>query len=196
MILGNVCTRNCVFCAVTSGAPEPVDPHEPAEVAEAVKKLNLQHVVITSVTRDDLPDGGAGVFKDCILHLREVMPETTIEVLTPDFKGDRKALETVLSAHPDVFNHNLETVPRLYPKIRPQANYGQSVGLLAMAKEIVPDILTKSGIMVGLGETQEEVFSVMDDLRRVHCDMLTIGQYLSPLHLIIRSGNSSVLKFL
>ncbi|MEQ8664410.1 MAG: lipoyl synthase [Rhodospirillales bacterium] len=180
MILGDICTRACAFCNVATGKPGVVDPMEPENTAIATAKLGLRHMVITSVDRDDLADGGADQFARCIERLRDVTPETTIEVLTPDFRGKEGALERVIDAGPDVFNHNLETVPRLYPAIRPGARYEHSVNLLKRAKEIDPAVFTKSGIMVGLGEEREEVIALMDDLRAANVDFLTIGQYLQP----------------
>jgi len=180
MILGARCTRNCGFCSVDHGMPVPVDPEEPRNLALTAKEMGLKYVVITSVTRDDLPDGGAGQFARCILALREEMPGAKVEVLTPDFKGEREALKTVLEARPDVFNHNVETVPRLYPVVRPQADYARSLGVLKSAKEIAPGIPAKSGFMLGLGEEHEEVLSLMEDLRSSGCRMVTIGQYLRP----------------
>jgi len=180
MILGSVCTRACAFCNVATGRPDQLDPHEPDRLAEAVNKLGLSHVVVTSVDRDDLVDGGAGHFARVILRLRETSPQCTIEVLTPDFMKKEGALRTVIDAGPDVFNHNLETVPRLYPSIRPGARYFTSLHLHKQAKEINSSLFTKSGIMVGLGETREEIGQVMDDLRAADVDFLTIGQYLQP----------------
>ena len=180
MILGSVCTRACAFCNVATGMPDKLDPHEPDNVAQAVGALGLEHVVITSVDRDDLPDGGAAHFARVITRLREEAPNTTIEILTPDFLRKDGALEVVVAAKPDVFNHNLETVPRLYPTIRPGARYFHSLRLLDRVKELDPTIFTKSGIMVGLGETAEEVAQVMDDLRSADVDFITIGQYLQP----------------
>jgi lipoic acid synthetase len=180
MILGAVCTRACAFCNVATGRPDLLDPHEPDNVAEAVGELRLEHVVITSVDRDDLPDGGADHFHRTIKRIRETSPATTIEILTPDFMKKKGAIEHVAVARPDVFNHNLETVPRLYPTIRPGARYFTSLNLLSHVKELEPGIFTKSGIMVGLGETKEEVMQVMDDLRAADVDFLTIGQYLQP----------------
>ena len=180
MILGSVCTRACAFCNVATGMPDKLDPHEPDNIAVAVGKLGLEHVVITSVDRDDLPDGGAEHFARVIQRLREEAPGTTIEILTPDFLRKEGALEVVVAAKPDVFNHNLETVPRLYPSIRPGARYFHSLRLLDRVKELDPSIFTKSGIMVGLGETAEEVAQVMDDLRSADVDFITIGQYLQP----------------
>jgi lipoyl synthase len=180
MILGSVCTRACAFCNVATGKPDKLDPHEPERLAEAVGKLGLSHVVITSVDRDDLPDGGANHFAEVITRLRATSPNCTIEVLTPDFMKKNGSIEIVIKARPDVFNHNLETVPRLYPTIRPGARYFTSLNLLKRAKEIDPTIFTKSGIMVGLGETKEEVAQVMDDMRAADVDFMTIGQYLQP----------------
>ncbi len=180
MILGDTCTRACAFCNVKTGLPGPVDADEPQHVAEAVAKLGLRHVVITSVDRDDLADGGAKHFADTIHAVRRASPDTTIEVLTPDFRGKKGGVEIVMEARPDVFNHNLETVPRLYLGIRPGARYYTSLRLLDRAKELVPDGFTKSGLMVGLGEAREEIMQVMDDLRAAGVDFLTIGQYLQP----------------
>jgi lipoic acid synthetase len=180
MILGDRCTRNCSFCAVDSSHPEPPDYDEPGRVAEAAVKLGLEFVVITSVTRDDLIDGGAGHFARTIEAIRELKKDIKTEVLTPDFKGDAQAIRVVLEAGPDVFNHNMETVPRLYDKVRPQAEYLLSLEVLKKAKQISPAIKTKSGIMVGLGETFEEVLAVMQDIRDAGCDFLTVGQYLQP----------------
>jgi len=180
MILGAVCTRACAFCNVATGRPDLLDPHEPDNVGEAVGKLGLEHVVVTSVDRDDLPDGGAEHFARTIRAIRKSAPGTTIEVLTPDFMKKPGAIEIVVEAKPDVFNHNLETVPRLYPGIRPGARYFTSLSLLARVKELDPSMFTKSGIMVGLGETKEEVMQVMDDMRAADVDFMTIGQYLAP----------------
>jgi len=180
MILGAVCTRACAFCNVATGRPDQLDPHEPEHVAEAVGKLGLAHVVITSVDRDDLDDGGAAHFVRTIEAVRASSPVTTIEVLTPDFLRKPGAIEAVATARPDVFNHNLETVPRLYPTIRPGARYFSSLRLLQRVKEVDPTLFTKSGIMVGLGESRIEVGQVMDDLRAADVDFLTIGQYLQP----------------
>ena len=180
MILGSVCTRACAFCNVATGRPDLLDPHEPDNLAMAVGKLGLDHVVITSVDRDDLPDGGAEHFARCITRLRETAPNTTIEVLTPDFLKKDGCEHIVIDAKPDVFNHNIETVPRLYKTIRPGARYFQSLHLLKTVKERDPAIFTKSGLMVGLGETKEEVLQVMDDLRAADVDFITIGQYLQP----------------
>ncbi|MFV3075682.1 lipoyl synthase [Niveispirillum fermenti] len=180
MILGAICTRACAFCNVATGKPLSLDPHEPEKVADAVGGLDLEHVVITSVDRDDLPDGGAEHFARTIRAIRQTAPRTTIEILTPDFMRKPGAIELVAQARPDVFNHNLETVPRLYPTIRPGARYFTSLALLQRVKEVDPTIFTKSGIMVGLGETKDEVGQVMDDLRAADVDFLTIGQYLAP----------------
>jgi len=180
MILGSVCTRACAFCNVATGLPDRLDPHEPAHVAEAVGRLGLSHVVITSVDRDDLEDGGAAHFAETIRRTRAAAPATTIEVLTPDFLRKPGAVETVVAARPDVYNHNLETVPRLYREVRPGARYFASLQLLAKVKEIDPAMFTKSGLMVGLGESRDEVLQVMDDMRSADVDFLTIGQYLQP----------------
>ena len=180
MILGAICTRACAFCNVATGLPGALDPGEPERIGRAVAALGLAHVVVTSVDRDDLDDGGAAQFVATIEHIRRAAPEVTIEVLTPDFLRKAGAGETVVRARPDVFNHNLETVPRLYPTIRPGARYFTSLKLLARVKEIERDAFTKSGLMVGLGESIEEVHQVMDDLRAAEVDFLTIGQYLQP----------------
>jgi lipoic acid synthetase len=180
MILGEICTRACAFCNITTGLPQAIDKAEPAKIAEAVKEMKLQHVVITSVDRDDLADGGAQHFVNVINAIRGASPKTTIEILTPDFLRKEGATETVIDARPDVFNHNLETVPRLYLKIRPGARYFHSLRLLEKVKERDPSQFTKSGLMVGLGETKEEVMQVMDDMRSAGIDFLTIGQYLQP----------------
>src|SRR5262245_34442902 len=180
MIMGDTCTRACAFCNVKTGLPGALDAKEPENVAEAVAKLGLEHVVITSVDRDDLPDGGGKHFAQTIRAIRARTPATTIEVLTPDFLRKEGALETVVTAGPDIYNHNLETVPSLYLRIRPGARYFHSLRLLQRVKELVPAMFTKSGIMVGLGETREEVLQVMDDLRSAEVDFLTIGQYLEP----------------
>lgn len=180
MILGDICTRACTFCNIKTGRPDLLDPHEPERVAEAVSKMGLSHVVITSVDRDDLDDGGANHFAQVIRNIRQMSPGTTIEVLTPDFLRKEGALEIVVAARPDVYNHNLETVPGLYHEVRPGARYFHSLRLLSRVKEIDPSIFTKSGIMVGLGERKHEVYQVMDDLRAADVDFLTIGQYLQP----------------
>ena len=180
MIMGAICTRACAFCNVATGKPGALDPHEPERLAEAVGKMGLEHVVITSVDRDDLDDGGAAHFGRVITLLRQTAPHCAIEVLTPDFMRKDGAVEIVAAARPDVFNHNLETVPRLYPGIRPGARYFTSLNLLKRVKELDPLIFTKSGIMAGLGETKAEIGQVMDDLRAADVDFLTIGQYLQP----------------
>ncbi|SHM64643.1 lipoic acid synthetase [Caldanaerovirga acetigignens] len=179
MIMGNVCTRNCRFCAVDKGHPMPLDDDEPMRVAEAARALNLKHAVITCVTRDDLPDGGASHFARTVRELKKI-PGLTVEVLVSDFRGNEEAIRTVVESKPDVINHNLETVPRLYPAVRPMADYERSLFLLKKVKELDSAIYTKSGIMVGLGETEEEVVDLMKDLISVSCDMMTIGQYLRP----------------
>lgn len=191
MVLGDRCTRNCTFCAVESSKPLPPDPREPERVADAALALGLEFVVITSVTRDDLADGGAGQFAETIHALRKKNPAIRIEVLTPDFRGDVEALKTVLEAGPDVFNHNVETVPRLYPVVRSLADYDVSVNIIRTAGEMSPGIKTKSGIMLGLGETEPEVLSVLRDLRDAGCDFLTIGQYLQP-----RRNNIPVVEYI
>jgi lipoic acid synthetase len=180
MILGNVCTRSCGFCAVLTGKPTELDLDEPNRVADAAKKMGLEHAVITSVNRDELSDGGASIFAGTIRAIREEVPGCAVEVLTPDFKGDRDAVKIVIGARPDTFNHNIETVPRLYFAVRPQAKYGRSLEVLRYAKELNPDGLTKSGFMVGLGEVEEEIQRTMRDLRDHDVDILTIGQYLRP----------------
>ena len=180
MIMGDICTRACSFCNVATGKPMGLDLSEPIRVAKSVARLNLSHVVITSVDRDDLNDGGAEHFVNTITDIRKLSPKTSIEILTPDFLRKDGALEKVINAKPDVFNHNLETVPRLYPTVRPGARYFHSLSLLAKVKEIDPNIFTKSGIMVGLGENENEVYQVMDDMRSANIDFLTIGQYLQP----------------
>ncbi len=184
MILGSVCTRKCAFCNVATGRPNPVDLNEPERLAIAVNSLQLRHVVITSVDRDDLNDGGAAQFVQSIERIRETSPNTTIEVLTPDFQRKTGAVEAVVEACPDVYNHNVETVPRLYPRVRKAARYTHSLWLLKRAKELNANLFTKSGLMVGLGEDSKEVEEVMDDMRACNIDFLTIGQYLqpSPLH--------------
>lgn len=184
MILGDICTRRCTFCAIKKGVPLALDEREPEHVSEAARNLGLDYVVVTSVTRDDLPDGGASQFASTIALLHDETGKTKVEVLIPDFLGDTKALAAVVATRPEVINHNVETVPRLYGKVRPQARYARSLGCLAGVKELNPGSITKSGLMVGLGETKDEIIQVMKDLRRVRCDLLTIGQYLqpSPLH--------------
>jgi len=180
MIMGDICTRECGFCGVKKGNPGPLDKNETERIAELVKELNLKHTVITSVTRDDLDDGGAEHFAKTVEEIREKTPEVTIEVLTPDFKGSVESLKKVVDSKPDIFNHNLETIPRLYPFVRPEANYQRSLDLLKNIKEMEGDIITKSGLMLGLGETHKEVIDVMKDLRQVNCDIITLGQYLRP----------------
>lgn len=180
MILGRVCTRNCRFCAVTKGEASLVDKEEATNVALAVRELNLKHVVITSVTRDDLEDGGAQHFVDTITEVRKYNSNTSIEVLIPDFKGNQSAIQKVIDIRPEIINHNIETVPSLYSQVRPEAVYTTSLNLLRQVKYSNKDIITKTGLMVGLGETTEEVLKVMDDLIKIHCDILTIGQYLKP----------------
>ena len=180
MIMGDTCTRACAFCNVKTGLPGPLDAGEPVRVADAVARLGLKHVVVTSVDRDDLPDGGAKHFAETIHAIRKASSGTTVEVLTPDFLRKPGAIEVVMEARPDVFNHNLETVPRLYLNVRPGARYYVSLRLLDRAKELVPDGFTKSGLMVGLGESREEIMQVMDDLRAAGVDFLTVGQYLQP----------------
>lgn len=180
MMMGDICTRACRFCNIKTGIPDPLDHDEPARIAEAVARMELSHVVITSVDRDDLADGGASHFANVIEKIRWLTPETTIEILTPDFLKKEGALEIVVKARPDVFNHNLETIPRLYKTVRPGARYFHSLSILSQVKKMDPSIFTKSGVMVGLGETPQEVFQVMDDLRAADVDFLTIGQYLQP----------------
>ena len=180
MIMGETCTRACAFCDVSTGKPQPLDPFEPYKISNAVQKLNLNHVVITSVDRDDLSDGGSKHFHDVILAIKKLNPKTSVEVLTPDFLRKGDAYKKVIEASPDVFNHNIETVPSLYRKVRPGARYFASLELLKNAKEINKNIFTKSGIMVGLGEKKDEVYQVMDDLISAKVDFLTIGQYLQP----------------
>jgi lipoyl synthase len=180
MILGDICTRSCGFCAVKTGRPTELDLQEPERVAEAVSQMRISHAVITSVNRDELKDGGADIFRRTILAIRECTPHVTIEVLIPDFKGCREALEAVMSAKPEILNHNVETVPRLYRRVRPQAKYPRSLEVIRRAKEMDPEVLTKSGLMVGLGEEYQEVQQVMRDLTQHNCDILTVGQYLQP----------------
>jgi lipoic acid synthetase len=180
MVMGAICTRACAFCNVATGRPDGLDPDEPRRLAEAVAAMGLRHVVITSVDRDDLPDGGAAHFVRCIDAVRATAPGTTVEVLTPDFRHKEGAIETVAAARPDVYNHNVETVPRLYRRIRPGASFAHSVALLARVKQVAPGSVTKSGLMVGLGEERDEVLAVIDALRAADVDFLTIGQYLRP----------------
>ncbi len=178
LILGDICTRRCHYCSVTTGRPLALDRDEPQRVADAVKVLKLRHAVITSVNRDDLPDGGAKIFAETIAQIRQMNPTCTVEVLIPDFQGQKKDLTTIICEHPDILNHNIETVPRLFPSIRPQGKYSRSLTVLEWAHQM--GARTKSGLMAGLGETEEEIRSVMKELRTVGCDMLTIGQYLRP----------------
>ncbi len=181
LIMGPACTRACPYCDIDfEKKPQPLDPTEPERLAEAVRRMNLNHVVITSVNRDDLPDGGASQFVKCIDGVRSVSPQTTIEVLIPDLCGNWDALEIILQAKPEVLNHNTETVKRLYRRVRPQGDYQRSLELLKRSRQLAPEVYTKSGIMVGLGETDEEVRETMEDLRAVDCDILTLGQYLQP----------------
>ena len=180
MILGDVCTRNCTYCAVTHGAPSAFDPLEPVRLAEAVARMGLQHVVITSVDRDDLPNGGAETFAGCITEIRRRQPDTSVEVLIPDFKGSEPALSIVMDASPDILNHNLETAERLYPMVRPGGRYTRALGLLASARRMSPKALTKSGVILGMGEEWDEVVTCMRDLRQSDVNILTLGQYLRP----------------
>ena len=180
MILGDICTWRCHYCAVTTGRPHALDPGEPVRLAETVRKLGLSHCVITSVTREDLPDGGASVFAECIERIRDTLPGCSVEVLIPDFTGDDDALRTVLDAGPAVLNHNIETVRTVFRRVRPKGDYDRSLRLLRRSSEMAPHIPTKSGIMVGLGETEDEVRETMADLREAGCRLLTIGQYLRP----------------
>ena len=179
LIMGNVCTRNCRYCNIGCAKPEPLDKNEPEHVAEAIQALGLKYAVITSVTRDDLPDGGAGHFAECITEIRKLMPDVKVEILTPDFKGDRNSLDTIIKATPEVFNHNIETVQRLFKTARPQAIYTRSLEVLKYVKEN-SNITTKSGLMVGLGESFEEIEQTLNDLCKVGCDIVTIGQYIQP----------------
>jgi len=187
LIMGNVCTRNCRYCNITSARPEPLDTEEPLHIAEAVKELELKYAVITSVTRDDLSDGGAEHFKNCILEIRKLAPDVKTEILTPDFKGNKDALNTIISAKPNVFNHNIETVKSIFKTARPQGNYQTSLDILKYIKEI-SDITTKSGLMIGLGETTEEIEETLCDLKNAGADIITIGQYIQPSkqHLEVR----------
>lgn len=179
LIMGNVCTRNCRYCNISCERPQPLDVEEPMHIANAVKELGLKYAVITSVTRDDLPDGGANHFAQCIYEIRKLSPETKIEILTPDFKNDKRALDIIIEAHPDVFNHNIETVKVIFKTARPQGNYDNSLSVLKYIKEN-SDIKTKSGLMIGLGETYEQIEETLVDLHNVKCDILTIGQYIQP----------------
>ena len=180
MIMGSRCTRSCRFCAVDHGPIAQPDPEEPAKVAEAARKMGLNYVVITSVTRDDLPDGGAAFFAKTIQEIRKQIPGALVEILIPDFQGNAEALETVLRARPDVLNHNIETVPRLYPTVRPEANYDRSLELLKQARQYDQSVATKSGLMLGLGELPDEISRTLEDLVKAGCSMLTLGQYLQP----------------
>ena len=180
MILGKNCTRNCQFCSVDTNIPELVNLEEPYLVAKAIKELELKYAVITSVTRDDLPDGGAEYFANTIREIKKLTPEVKIEVLTPDFQGNKLAIDKVIQAKPDVFNHNIETIKRLYPLGRPQANYEQSLEFLSYIKNKCPELYTKSGLMIGLGETYEEITELLGDLKKYNCDIVTIGQYIQP----------------
>jgi lipoic acid synthetase len=179
LIMGNNCTRNCRYCNISCNKPEPIDSDEPIHVAQAVKALGLKYAVITSVTRDDLPDGGAQHFANCIYEIRKLTPNTQIEILTPDFKNNEKSLDTIIKAHPDVFNHNIETVRDIFKKARPQGNYENSLNVLKYIKNN-SDIKTKSGLMIGLGETMEQIRETLRDLKESGCDILTIGQYIQP----------------
>jgi lipoic acid synthetase len=190
MILGDVCTRNCAYCAVSHGTPRPFDPVEPVRLAEAVAEMGLQHVVITSVDRDDLENGGAEAFAGCITEIRKRLPGTSVEVLVPDFKGSDRALQIVMDARPDILNHNLETCERLYPMCRPGGRYDRALRLLTTARTMVPDGLTKSGIILGMGEQWDEVLVAMRDLRRSDVNILTLGQYLRP-----SDGHLPVVRF-
>jgi len=180
LLLGEICTRGCRFCAIARGVPQLPDPLEPLRVADASRTMELKHVVLTSVTRDDLADGGAEQFRQTVLAIRDRLPQASIELLIPDFGGNNQALQSVLSARPDVLNHNVETVPRLYGSVRSGADYERSLRILGEAKKILPSVVTKSGLMLGLGETEEEILDVMTDLREAGCMILTMGQYLSP----------------
>jgi lipoic acid synthetase len=181
LIMGNICTRNCHFCSIQTKKALPLDKEEPLNLAKAIEELNLSYVVITSVTRDDLEDGGANHFKETIFAIRQTNPHTKIEVLVPDFKGDHSALQTILSCPIEVFNHNIETVPSLYKRARPQASYERSLNILKTAKSLKPEIITKTGLMIGLGETKEELISTFQDIQQAKIDILTIGQYIQPL---------------
>ena len=180
LIMGSRCTRNCRFCAVTEGPLEPPDPEEPARVASVARQMDLKYVVVTSVTRDDLPDGGAGIFAETIGRIRQEIPDVCVEVLIPDFQGSQQALETVLNAHPDVLNHNIETVPRLYPEVRPQADFQRSLDLIRRAHDYDAALCTKSGLMLGLGEDRAEISLTLECMLKAGCRMLTLGQYLQP----------------
>ena len=190
MILGDVCTRACTYCAVKTGKPTGLDLEEPIRLAKTVQILGLKYAVVTSVNRDDLPDGGAFIFGQCIIQIKKLSPSCKVEVLTPDFEGNWNSLETVVNSGPDTFNHNIETVRRIFPKVRAKGNYELSIELLHKAKEFQPKLVTKSGMMVGLGETKDEIVETMEDLRTVNCNLLTIGQYLRP-----SIGHSPILKW-
>ena len=179
LIMGGNCTRNCRYCNISCAKPEPLDIQEPKHVAEAVKALGLKYAVITSVTRDDLPDGGAEHFANCIYEIRKICPDTKVEILTPDFKGNKQSLDVIIKAHPDVFNHNIEAVDEIFKSVRPQGNYQCSLDVLKYVKEN-SDILTKSGLIIGLGETFEQIEKTLSDLKNVGCDIVTIGQYIQP----------------
>lgn len=191
LILGDVCTRNCGFCAVQHGIPSPPKEDEPEQIAKAIREMDIRYAVITSVTRDDLDDGGASFFARTIEAIRKEDQEIKVEVLVPDFRGDLSSLEVILRASPDILNHNMETVPRLYPQVRPQADYRRSLHLLLESKRSSPKIQTKSGFMLGLGESHQEIIELMEDLRKAGCDLLTIGQYLQP-----RSDRLPVARFI
>ncbi|MEK7449270.1 MAG: lipoyl synthase [Planctomycetota bacterium] len=193
LIMGDVCSRACRFCAVSSGRPAPLNEHEPEQIAAVITRLQLKHVVITSVTRDDRPDGGSQFFARTIQTIKTAVPGITIEVLVPDFKGEEKSIKTVAEARPDIFNHNLETIPRLYRSIRTGADYRRSLAVLSLAKKYNPGLITKSGLLLGLGENKDEVFAVLKDLRKIDCDILTLGQYLRPS---LDSKNIPVAKFI
>lgn len=180
MILGDICTRGCRFCAISKGKPGLLDPEEPHNVGLVVKELGLQHIVVTSVNRDDLPDGGSAHFAKTVSWIKTLNPGIRVEVLIPDFKGNKQALETIVRSGIHILNHNMETVPRLYKKVRPGALYQRSLELLKSAKEMRADLLTKSGLMLGVGETLDEIMTTLEDLRQVHCDIVTMGQYLQP----------------
>lgn len=190
MILGDVCTRACTYCAVKTGKPVGLDLEEPIRLAKTVQALGLKYAVITSVNRDDLPDGGAFIFGQCVIQIKKLLPSCKVEVLTPDFEGNWASLKTVIDSRPDTFNHNIETVRRIFPKVRAKGNYDMSITLLHKAKKLQPELLTKSGIMVGLGETKDEIMDTMKDLRSVDCNLLTIGQYLRP-----STKHSAILKW-
>lgn len=191
--MGGNCTRNCRYCNISCAKPEPLDLEEPKHIAEAVKALGLKYAVITSVTRDDLPDGGAEHFANCIYEIRKICPDTKIEILTPDFKGNKNSLDLIIKAHPDVFNHNIEAVRDIFKTVRPQGDYNCSLGVLKYVKEN-SDILTKSGLIIGLGETFEQIEQTLIDLKNVGCDIVTIGQYIQPSKNIWKLQNIIILK--